>query len=198
MIDSAIGEEVAYVARCGAAALAYWRLNRHKMIGIKTIAKRSRSIVLHPPESITEVRHFLEEVWRTYKQLRWTIDARLSAFRSMASRSGKSRQLWIARHQRSPGSRTAIGVQVGYKPAYAQQQMHRRWTGRRFTRPSIVSSAQLALRNPIVPHSRPLELQAAFHREPPIRAGNCPDIEKMGSESLCKSSILIAHTISTS
>src|ERR1700757_1034631 len=59
------------------------------------------------PEFTNEVQHFLEEVlpWGgVTSSYPLTIDARLPAFRPMAARSGKSRQLWIARHQRSLGN----------------------------------------------------------------------------------------------
>jgi hypothetical protein len=59
------------------------------------------------PEFTNEVQHFLLE------ELPWggvtasfplKIDARLPGFLPMAARSGKSRQLWIARHQRFLGN----------------------------------------------------------------------------------------------
>jgi len=59
------------------------------------------------PEFTNEVQHFLEEVLRwggATSSFPWKIDARLPGFLPMAARSGKSRQLWIARHQRFLGS----------------------------------------------------------------------------------------------
>lgn len=59
------------------------------------------------PEFTNEVQHFLEEVlpWGgVTSSYPLTIDARLPAYQPMAARSGKSRQLWIARHQQSLGS----------------------------------------------------------------------------------------------
>src|SRR5579883_2296080 len=59
------------------------------------------------PEFTNEVQHFQPEVlpWgglTSSYPLR--SDARLPDFRPVAARSGKSQQLWIARHQRSLGS----------------------------------------------------------------------------------------------
>ncbi|WP_258237992.1 NAD(P)-binding domain-containing protein [Pseudomonas aeruginosa] len=59
------------------------------------------------PEFTNEVQHFQLEVlpWGGLTSSSpWRSDARLPGFRPVAARSGKSRQLWIARHQRSLGS----------------------------------------------------------------------------------------------
>src|ERR1700747_2073761 len=59
------------------------------------------------PEFTNEVQHFLEEVLRcggATSSFPWKIDARLPGFLPMATRSGKSRQLWIARHQQFLGN----------------------------------------------------------------------------------------------
>src|SRR6202035_3434366 len=53
------------------------------------------------PEFTNEVQHFLAEVlpWGgSTSSYPLMIDARLPVFRPMAARSGKSRQLWSARH----------------------------------------------------------------------------------------------------
>src|SRR5215471_7807376 len=55
------------------------------------------------PEFTNEVQHFLEEVLRWGGATSRKIDARLPGFLPMAARSGKSRQLWIARDQQSLG-----------------------------------------------------------------------------------------------
>src|SRR5487761_2397682 len=59
------------------------------------------------PEFTNEVQHFRLEVlpWGgVTSSFPLTIDARLPGFLPMAARCGKSRQLWIARHQRFLGS----------------------------------------------------------------------------------------------
>src|SRR5581483_10578385 len=59
------------------------------------------------PEFTNEVQHFLEGVlpWGgTTASFHWKTDARLPSFKKPGIRSGKSLQLWIARHQRLLGS----------------------------------------------------------------------------------------------
>src|SRR5262245_52048924 len=56
------------------------------------------------PEFTNEVQHLLREVlpWdASTSSCHWTTDARLPVFKPMDKRSGKSLQLWIARHRPS-------------------------------------------------------------------------------------------------
>src|SRR5690606_5883863 len=56
------------------------------------------------PEFTSEVQHICRGVlpWDAgIGSYRWTIDARLRVYIAAAPRSGRSRQLWIARHRRS-------------------------------------------------------------------------------------------------
>src|SRR5215510_11442374 len=56
------------------------------------------------PEFTNEVQHLLREVlpWgASTSSCHWTTDARLPGFKPMDKRSGKSLQLWIARHRPS-------------------------------------------------------------------------------------------------
>jgi hypothetical protein len=54
------------------------------------------------PKFTNEVQHLLYEVlqWDTdMDSSRWMSDVRLPVFKERGNRSGKSRQLWIARHR---------------------------------------------------------------------------------------------------
>jgi hypothetical protein len=52
----------------------------------------------------------------------WKSAARLPSYSRPAIRSARSRQLWIARQRASLGTEAQPRRQVGYKPAYAQEQ----------------------------------------------------------------------------
>ena len=63
------------------------------------------------------------------------IAARLPVYTPKGARSGKSLQLWIARHRPSRELKCNITRQTGYRPAYAEEQSQaRRWKGSRLDR----------------------------------------------------------------
>ncbi len=86
----------------------YRCIRRHRPARLQNLGLRP-SLINWPPEFTNEVQHFQQEVlpWgglRLTSTYPLKTDARLPDFQPMATRSGKSRQLWIVRHQRSLGS----------------------------------------------------------------------------------------------
>ena len=128
-------------------------------------------------DRVNEVQHLLEEVlpWDgATASFHWTTAARLPAFKKPGNRSGKSRQLWIARHRRFSGAEAQPRPQVGYKPAYAQEQTKaRRWKGSRLEREPEPARTVLerlgqrlvarAGRRPARPRARPQRHQLRDH-----------------------------------